>query len=200
VFEAIGPFSGGEKARLALALVVYQRPNLLLLDEPTNHLDLDMRHALETALLGYGGAVVLVTHDRHLISATCDQLLLVADGRCVAFDGDLDDYARWLTTRDKPGASKPEKKNVGLKPDPRKATADARALRDKVGKLDAQLSKLHAQLAQIDERLADPSIYGADKSEALKDLQKEQTTLRARIATVEEDWLKAADELEALGG
>src|SRR6185436_17756490 len=94
----------GEKARLALALVVYQRPNLLLLDEPTNHLDLDMRHALETALLGYAGAGVLVSHDRHLISSTCDSLLLVADAACKAFEGDLSDYAHWLNERDRPTA------------------------------------------------------------------------------------------------
>jgi ATP-binding cassette subfamily F protein 3 len=201
VFEAIEPFSGGEKARLALALVVYQRPNLLLLDEPTNHLDLDMRHALETALLAYTGAVVLVTHDRHLISATCDHLLLVADGRCAEFDGDLDDYARWLTTRDKPAASS-EKKDAGRAMSAkyrRKANADERLLRDKVAKLDAQLSKLHAQLAQLDERLADPAAHAGEKSTDLRSLQKEQSSLRARIAAVEQEWLKAADELEALG-
>src|SRR6185503_7559596 len=151
VFEAVEPFSGGEKARLALALVVYQRPNLLLLDEPTNHLDLDMRHALETALLGYAGAVVLVSHDRHLLSATCDSLLLVADGTCKAFEGDLDDYAKWLNDRDRhPGASRhpgesrgPASLDSGFrrndKKEKRKAAADDRALRAKVEKLDAQL-------------------------------------------------------------
>ncbi|MGH8456044.1 MAG: ABC-F family ATP-binding cassette domain-containing protein, partial [Stenotrophobium sp.] len=94
VYEAVGPFSGGEKARLALALVVYQNPNLLLLDEPTNHLDLDMRRALETALAEFSGAMVLVSHDRHMVSTTCTELWLVAEGRCQSFDGDLDDYAR----------------------------------------------------------------------------------------------------------
>ncbi len=94
--EAIAPFSGGEKARLALALVAYQRPNLLLLDEPTNHLDLEMRQALEMALNDYPGAVVLVSHDRHLVQNVCDTLWRVADGTCAVFDGDLDDYAAWL--------------------------------------------------------------------------------------------------------
>src|SRR5699024_5290595 len=94
--EPVGPFSGGEKARPALARVVYQRPNLLLLDEPTNHLDLDMRHALELALQDYDGAVVLIAHDRHLIDATCTQLWRVSDGAFAPFDGDLDDYASWL--------------------------------------------------------------------------------------------------------
>jgi len=100
VHEAVGVFSGGEKARLALAMVVYQAPNLLLLDEPTNHLDLDMRQALENALLSFDGAVLLVSHDRHLITSTCESLWRVDAGRCDPFDGDLDDYARWLNSRD----------------------------------------------------------------------------------------------------
>ncbi|MDT0498682.1 ATP-binding cassette domain-containing protein [Algiphilus sp. W345] len=100
VYEPVGPFSGGEKARLALAMVVYQSPNLLLLDEPTNHLDLDMRHALETALMSFAGAVMLVSHDRHLITSTCDTLWLVDSGKCTGFDGDLDDYAKWLNSHD----------------------------------------------------------------------------------------------------
>ena len=112
VYEPVGPFSGGEKARLALAMVVYQNPNLLLLDEPTNHLDLDMRHALETALMSYAGAVIVVSHDRHLLTSTCDTLWLVADGRCVPFDGDLDDYAKWLNTRDLNGGKKVSKKSA----------------------------------------------------------------------------------------
>jgi ATP-binding cassette subfamily F protein 3 len=112
VYEPVGPFSGGEKARLALAMVVYQNPNLLLLDEPTNHLDLDMRHALETALMSYAGAVIVVSHDRHLLTSTCDTLWLVADGRCVPFEGDLDDYAKWLNTRDLNGGKKQPKKSA----------------------------------------------------------------------------------------
>jgi ATP-binding cassette subfamily F protein 3 len=106
VYEAVEPFSGGEKARLALAMVVFQSPNLLLLDEPTNHLDLDMRHAMETALMAFAGAVMVVSHDRHLLTSTCETLWLVADGRCKPFEGDLDDYARWLNSRDINGGSK----------------------------------------------------------------------------------------------
>jgi ATP-binding cassette subfamily F protein 3 len=112
VYEAVGPFSGGEKARLALAMVVYQNPNLLLLDEPTNHLDLDMRHALEVALTTFQGAVVVVSHDRHLLTSTCETLWLVADGLCEPFDGDLDDYAKWLNTRDINGGKKVPKKSA----------------------------------------------------------------------------------------
>ncbi|MEK6806703.1 MAG: ATP-binding cassette domain-containing protein [Pseudomonadota bacterium] len=198
VFEPVGPFSGGEKARLALALVVYQRPNLLLLDEPTNHLDLDMRHALETALLSYAGAVVLVTHDRHLISSTCDSLLLVADGKCVEFEGDLDDYAKWLGSRDKTTTGAKATKSGDSPKDRRKAGADERVLKDKVQKLDNQLSHLHAQLIKLDEKLADPALYSSGLSEDAAKLQKQQTDLRKQIASVEKDWLAAADQLEAL--
>jgi ATP-binding cassette, subfamily F, member 3 len=198
VFEAVEPFSGGEKARLALAMVVYQHPNLLLLDEPTNHLDLDMRHALETALTSYAGAVVLVSHDRHLLSATCDELWLVANGRCDNFDGDLDGYANWLATRDKKEPRAKTDAPVSAK-DKRKASADERALRASVAKLDAALSKLHAQLAALDERLADPALYAQAGNAQLKTLQKEQLALRKQIAATEEQWLAAADRLEALG-
>ncbi|EIT68997.1 ABC-F family ATP-binding cassette domain-containing protein [Hydrocarboniphaga effusa] len=114
VYEPVGPFSGGEKARLALAMVVYQSPNLLLLDEPTNHLDLDMRHALEHAMMSFAGAVLVVSHDRHLLTSTCEKFWLIADGRCVDFDGDLDDYAKWLNTRDLNGAAKKPGKRAAV--------------------------------------------------------------------------------------
>jgi ATP-binding cassette subfamily F protein 3 len=210
VFEAVEPFSGGEKARLALALVVYQRPNLLLLDEPTNHLDLDMRHALETALLGYAGAVVLVSHDRHLISATCDSLLLVADMTCKPFEGDLDDYARWLNERDRAPAKDTkldarlrghDENGEGDKPvsakDRRKAGADERALRARVEKLDTQLNRLHVQLTALEARLADPALYAGGRSDEAAKLEREQRELRGRVAKAEEEWLAAADQLEA---
>ena len=197
VFEAVEPFSGGEKARLALALVVYQRPNLLLLDEPTNHLDLDMRHALETALLGYAGAVVLVSHDRHLISSTCDSLLLVADGTCKPFEGDLDDYARWLNDRDKTTTGSSEKPAAVSQKDRRKASADDRALKAKVEKLDSHLNKLHVQLTGLEARLADPELYAKGRSDEVAKLEREQRALRAQVAKAEEEWLAAADQLEA---
>ncbi|HUS23623.1 MAG TPA: ATP-binding cassette domain-containing protein [Candidatus Binatia bacterium] len=200
VFEAIEPFSGGEKARLALALVVYQRPNLLLLDEPTNHLDLDMRHALETALLGYAGAVVLVSHDRHLVSATCDRLLLVAQGACTDFEGDLDDYARWLNERDRspadpsPGPVRGEAKTSSR--ERRKAAADDRALRDKVKKLDAQLNTLHVKLTAVEGKLADPATYANGRSADVAGMERELRELRRQVAAIEQQWLAAADALE----
>jgi ATP-binding cassette subfamily F protein 3 len=201
VFEAVAPFSGGEKARLALALVVYQRPNLLLLDEPTNHLDLDMRHALETALLGYAGAVVLVSHDRHLLSATCDELWLVAQGCCQPFDGDLEDYARWLAERDKPARGVATEAQGSPAKAQRRSAAELRAqrrpLQDAVKKLDAQIGRLNAELAALDARLADPQLYAPGSGTEITRLQQQQSELRQHLTAVEAEWLQAAEKLEA---
>ncbi len=203
--EAIEPFSGGEKARLALALVVYRKPNLLLLDEPTNHLDLDMRHALETALLDYTGAVIVVSHDRHLLSSCCDELWIVADSRCERFDGDLDDYARWLTKRDSGNDSSAEKKSTTRisEKDQRRNAADQRAeirsLRDAIKKLDTQMAKFQKELAGIESKLADPTLYDGTQDEVRKLLQQ-QGELRKKLSAVEGEWLAAADRLEAMGG
>jgi ATP-binding cassette subfamily F protein 3 len=200
VFEAVEPFSGGEKARLALALVVYQRPNLLLLDEPTNHLDLDMRHALELALNGYAGAVVLVSHDRHMIDSTCGSLLLVADGACVPFEGDLDDYAKWLGERDRPARhSRAGGNPIQGKLDARLRGHDGKVqLKAKVEKLDAQLNKLHVQLTTLEGKLADPALYANGRSEQAAQLEREQRALRKQVAEVEAQWLEAADQLESM--
>jgi len=201
-YEAIAPFSGGEKARLALAMVVYQKPNLLLLDEPTNHLDLDMRHALETALMDYAGAVVLVSHDRHLLSSTCDALWLVADGRCQDFDGDLSDYARWLGTRDTTRESAPKNGNRTSAKEERKASADQRVLvrthKDTIKKLDTQMARLQKDLAALDARVADPAMYEASRSGEVAKLLKEQSELKKKLAKTEEEWLAASEQLAAL--
>ncbi len=199
-FEPVGPFSGGEKARLALALVVYQRPNLLLLDEPTNHLDLDMRHALETALADYAGAMILVSHDRHLLNATCDDFWLVAGGACEAYDGDLDDYARLLSSRD---ASAPSRSRAAeTAKDQRRDGAGQRErlrpLRDTVKKLDAQIAKLQKRLTELDARLADPALYASTQAAEIAQLGREQNELKTELATLEEQWLAAAEEIEQL--
>ncbi|MDP1544144.1 MAG: ATP-binding cassette domain-containing protein [Polycyclovorans sp.] len=189
--EAIAPFSGGEKARLALAQVIYQRPALLLLDEPTNHLDLQMREALAMALQDFPGAVVLISHDRHLVESTCDALWRVADGRCEPYDGDLDDYARWLRAqRDGSGGG-------GGKATAGRTQVDTRALRDQVKKLDRQMARLSAELAVLDDRLADPALYAASRRAEAEKLQHEQGQLKARLADVEAAWLDASEALEA---
>jgi ATP-binding cassette subfamily F protein 3 len=212
-FEPVAPFSGGEKARLALALVVYRKPNLLLLDEPTNHLDLDLRHALELALQDYEGALVLVTHDRHLVEATCDSLWRVALGRVEPFDGDLDDYARWLQARereygqsvDRGGGSNtiaadPAAARVSSK-DQRRAAADQRArekpLRDAVKRAEQALAKIERRLAELETTLQDEAWYAAERRAELDGLMQEQATLKQQRGAAEEAWLAASAELEA---
>src|SRR5690242_2993308 len=156
---ATGPvehFSGGEKARLALALIVWQRPNLLLLDEPTNHLDLETREALTVALAQFEGTVVLVSHDRHLLRATTEQLLVVKEGHVEPFDGDLDEYRDAVLQKEKPA------------PAPKKV-AEAKAAKGKnpqsrVKRLEEQMAKLGAKKAALETQLADPAVYqDADK-------------------------------------
>ena len=208
VFEPVGPFSGGEKARLALALLVHDRPNLLLLDEPTNHLDLDLRHALEIALQDYAGALVLVSHDRHLLESSCDSLWRVAGGSVQPFDGDLDDYARWLTQRER---SDPPEASVTATPaasssprlspkEQRRASAEQRArlkdLRDTVQKAETEVQKLNTRITAIEQELQDPTVY-AEHSRAAA-LSREQKDLRRRLEAVEESWLEASAALESM--
>ncbi len=200
VYEPVAPFSGGEKARLALAMVVYQQPNLLLLDEPTNHLDLDMRHALESALLDFKGAVMLVSHDRHLLTSTCDQLWLVANGACQPFDGDLDDYARWLNSRElNPGSgSKARSKRKTTPTRPAQDTESlARPLRDTIKQAETRIARLQRKIDELDTQLADPALYDGDHFEVAR-LTQEQDTLRKTLGEEESTWLNASEELEAL--
>ena len=207
VFEPVGPFSGGEKARLALALVVYGKPNLLLLDEPTNHLDLDLRRALEIALQEYTGALVLVSHDRHLIESTCDSLWRVSNGTVQPFDGDLDDYARWLAQREReyeatvgePGA---EPATAKINPKEQRRAAAARraqeaALRDAVAKAEAEVARLQSRLAGLDKELTDPALHAdAARRSRLIEIQREQKKLRLALQTAEDRWLDASTAME----
>ncbi|MDP3294356.1 MAG: ATP-binding cassette domain-containing protein [Nevskia sp.] len=197
VYENVEPFSGGEKARLALAMVVYQKPNLLLLDEPTNHLDLDMRHALETAMLEFVGAVMVVSHDRHLLTSTCDQLWLVAEGGCRPFVGDLDDYAKWLNSRElNPGSGK--KKDKKPQKSAEEIAAQTKALKDTVRKLDQTMAKLTKDVDTLTVKLADPALYAPDKKWDFTKLQKEQAAAKKKLAETEEEWIAANEQLEAL--
>lgn len=199
VYDAITPFSGGEKARLALALVVYPRPNLLVLDEPTNHLDLDMRYALELALQEFKGAMVLVSHDRHMIASTCNDLWRVADGAVAAFDGDLDEYAAWLKSRRvEPKAGKATSSISALASMSVEAKARARSLRTTISKLEAQMAKVQVQVDKIDARLADPTIYEAGNRPEMQTLQLEHASLKNRLNELEEQWIVASEELENL--
>ncbi len=201
----VEPFSGGEKARLCLALLVYQRPNLILLDEPTNHLDLDMRESLTEALQSFDGAVVLVSHDRHLLNATCDEFWLVANGRVQPFDGDLDDYARWLLQDDGAQKSSDDSSNPqssAARKDRKRIEADQRKLRQpltqRIKQLDEQLAKQQAQLNQVQARLADADIYADANKNELKKLLAEQAQLQQSLQTLEEEWLEKSEALEVM--
>ncbi|WP_110647898.1 ATP-binding cassette domain-containing protein [Salinicola peritrichatus] len=206
VFGDVSRFSGGEKARLALALVAWEKPNLLLLDEPTNHLDLDMREALAEALAGYEGAVIIVSHDRHLLRASVDDFWRVAEGRVVPFDGDLDDYHQWLKSRetDLKREARQEKRPLdgGDRKAARRAAAERREqmkpLRKRRDAAEQALEKAQAALAALETRLADPGVYDAERKNELTRLVREQGALQAEVERLEGEWLAAEEALEAL--
>jgi ATP-binding cassette subfamily F protein 3 len=195
VFEAIGPFSGGEKARLVLALLTYLRPNLLLLDEPTNHLDLEMRQALALALQDYAGGVVMVSHDRHLLRTVIDEFCIVADGRCEPFDGDLEDYARWAAANPKEADEKPAKAG---KPKPAGTPQRNRgpALKAELAKLEKRLTTLQEQLRDVEQQLSSADIYEAANKARLRELLDRQAQLKRELDTVETAWMESAEQLQ----
>jgi len=188
--SAIEHFSGGEKARLALALIVWQRPNLLLLDEPTNHLDLETREALAVALAQFEGTLVLVSHDRHLLRATTEQLLIVADGAVSPFDGDLDDYRDSLLNR-APQAAPAPKKPAKPKPVSRKP------LEARIRRLEELMARLAAQRADIEARLGDPAIYADERKGELEALLLDQAYVGKELAQLEAEWLEKQAALES---
>lgn len=200
-------FSGGEKARLALAIIVWQRPNVLLLDEPTNHLDLEMCHALTSALQNFEGAMILVSHDRHLLRNTVDEFLLVDSGQAQPFDGSLEDYRHWLLNRDKSAPSENEAAASDSVPlvDKKQARQQAAARRaqlapltSKLKKLEQAMQKLAEQLTRIEEQLTDTDLYDESNKDKLKKLLSEQATLREQNDATEEQWLTIQEELDAL--
>src|SRR5262245_4084926 len=188
--DTIEHFSGGEKARLALALIVWQRPNLLLLDEPTNHLDLETREALAVALAQFEGTLILVSHDRHLLRATTEQLLIVADGAVRPFDGDLDDYRESLLNRQAEPAVAPKPKPTKARPVSRKP------LEARIRRLEELMARLNAQKSDIDARLGDPAIYAQERQDDLKALLVEQAYVGKELAQLETEWLEKQAALE----
>jgi ATP-binding cassette subfamily F protein 3 len=213
VFEPVAPFSGGEKARLVLALLAYQRPNLLLLDEPTNHLDLEMRQALAVALQEYEGAVVLVSHDRHLLRVVADELLLVHHGAVASFDGDLEDYARWLASGAplpgapalppaKPPPEGPRAVPGRLRQQRKRQQAQQRAvlgpLRAALAEQERELERLVATRTQIERELARAAAPLPSERKRLKELSQQQAQLSELIRGLESAWMQAAAHLEAL--
>lgn len=205
-FESVDGFSGGERARLALALIAWDKPNLLLLDEPTNHLDLDMREALADALAEFDGALVLVSHDRHLLGMVSDSFWRVADGTVEPFDGDLDDYAKWLRSRG--SAAKKAKNKENAKPVERVETPDERrtrtaaerdsdkANRQRVKKIETRIATLEGELTALEAKLADPQTYNGPTTEMMR-LGQRQSELRSEKETLEVEWLALYEQLEA---
>lgn len=204
VFAPILHFSGGEKSRLALALLVWQRPNLLLLDEPTNHLDLEMRQALSIALQEYEGAMVLVSHDRFLVRTTTDNLLLAADGNVSPFEGDVDDYQTWLIQYRKQhalDATQDDKGQVSRKTQRQQDAKQREALRpllQKINQLEKELDKLQNEFADIQITLADPTIYEANNKATLQKQLLAEANVKTQLVQVEENWLQACDERDQL--
>lgn len=206
VNEVVGIFSGGEKARLVLAMLVFQRPNLLLLDEPTNHLDLEMRTALSIAIQDYVGAVVMVSHDRHMLRSVCDRLLIVANHCVEPFDGDLDDYGNWLQqqrTEQRAQANplgRDDSNSVQNKKQRRQQEAERRKrlqpLTNRLKKLEQQMETLHQQLADVEGKLADVEIYQESKKASLKELLSLQSELKLQSEQTEMEWLEISEELE----
>jgi ATP-binding cassette subfamily F protein 3 len=203
VFMPSEPFSGGEKSRLALALLVYQRPNLLLLDEPTNHLDLEMRQALVVALQDFAGAMVIVSHDRHLLRVSADTLLLVHDGGVSEFGGGLDDYPDWLAEQNRrrhPRVSGNGNDGaIDRKTRKRREAAQRQLLAPLVKRMrscDQELDALQSEKSRLEALLADPSIYEQGNSDALRDLLAEQAQNRALLKAAESRWLEACEDLE----
>ena len=198
---AITPFSGGEKARLVLALLIYQRPNLLLLDEPTNHLDLEMRHALNLALQDFEGALVVVSHDRYLLRTVADDFWLVADGRADRFDGDLEDYRKLLGIRRSASNNQDTPKSSASRKDQRKLGADRRqqlrTFQQALKKAEAELEKLGKASATIETQLADPAIYEPANKGRLQLLLQDKTRTKRKIEQAESVWLEASELLES---
>jgi len=204
----VAPFSGGEKSRLVLAMLVYQRPNLLLLDEPTNHLDLEMRQALATALQDFEGAMVLVSHDRHLLRVSCDQLLLVDQGSVSPFPDSLDEYPQWLAERQRAARPVPQESSwgehtAGARKERKRLEAEQRRqlepLRKRLAAAEQELDSLHRRQAQLEQSLADPDAYQASNKDRLKAVLAEKAEVDRLTAEAELRWLAAAEAMEEAG-
>ncbi|MEQ4937584.1 ABC transporter ATP-binding protein [Proteus terrae] len=214
VTDACGQFSGGEKARLVLSLLVWQRPNLLLMDEPTNHLDLDMRQALTQALISFEGAIVVVSHDRHLLRSTTDDLYLVHDGQVEPFDGDLDDYQQWLVdqNRQETQANKSQQDNDNIttttnlsaqdKKEQKRKEAEFRQqtqpLRKKLTTLESKMDKLSQELSDIETVLSDSGIYDTSRKNELSDCLNRQSVAKSALEEVEMEWMELQETLEEM--
>lgn len=209
VKSPIAPFSGGEKARLALALIVWQRPNLLLLDEPTNHLDLETREALTEALAQFDGTLILVSHDRHLLRATTDEFLIVADGNLSSFDGDLDDYRDWLfkTKADSNAAANPPSLTANQASDRKeqkrneaqerqRVSNQRKPLEKRLQKIELEMSDIQKNKLTIETALSDSTIYDSERKDELKQVLDAEAMIKQKLDKLEAEWLEIQQALE----
>ncbi|MGB5604242.1 MAG: ATP-binding cassette domain-containing protein, partial [Gammaproteobacteria bacterium] len=208
--EPVGPFSGGEKSRLVLAMLVHQRPNLLLLDEPTNHLDLEMRQALAVALQDFSGAMLIVSHDRHLLRVSCDRLMLVHDSQVDDFTLSLDDYPRWLSDQNRQTAANStdivktddSMNSAVCRKDRKRLQAKQRErlqpLRKRISEAETKLDALHSTQTELDRKLADPEIYSEENKRKLQDCLREKARVDKQCVAIESEWILASEELDEL--
>jgi ATP-binding cassette subfamily F protein 3 len=208
--EPVAPLSGGEKARLALALLIWRRPSMLLLDEPTNHLDLEMRHALTLALQGYQGALIVVSHDRHLLRTTTDEFALVAGGRVAPFEGDMDDYRSWLKDHQRLDAvSGVKPRTVGVAADRRQRkrreaerrgelALKRRPLENRIRDLEKAIERFQSEKLETETLLAAPDLYEESNKLRLKELLLRQGEVSRELEQAEEEWLSLHEQLEAI--
>lgn len=199
VSQSVSTLSGGEKARLALSIIAYQKPNLLLLDEPTNHLDMDMCQALTVALQEFSGAIVLISHDRHLLANTVNEFLLIEDGRVQRFEGDLSDYKTKIFSKNTDVEKNAEKKHQNAQPDKAKVPdhKTARQLRTRIRTIEQQMDRLQRKLREIETALSDPNIYTQEQGSSVQQLLKDQMELQTQINNRETEWLEITQTLEA---
>jgi len=202
VLEKVSSFSGGEKSRLALALIVWQQPNLLLLDEPTNHLDLDMRQALSMALQEYEGAMIIVSHDRFLVRTTVDQLLLVANKGVTDFTGDLEEYEKWLIDfrrqRSTPLVEKKEESRVAQRQLDIQQRELRKPLMQRVKQLDQMLEQLEKKATEYELKLTDNTLYEVGNKLKLSQILQERKEVLSRLEEVEAEWLQVSEKLEQI--
>ena len=190
--DVIKNFSGGEKARLALAIIAFQKPNLLLMDEPTNHLDMDMRQALTVALQDFSGAIVLISHDRHLLANTVDEFLIINEGKIERFNGDLLDYRKMILQGPYKESSKSKKDNE----DRVKDRKDLKKIKTQILAIEKTLKRLNRKLAETQEYLNSPELYNDSSKRNLHDLLRDQLNLDTEIKSTEQEWLELNEELE----
>jgi ATP-binding cassette subfamily F protein 3 len=198
VKDPIHLFSGGEKARLAFAIISYQKPNILLMDEPTNHLDMEMRHALTIALQAFKGAILLISHDRHLLNSSVDHFYLVDNGGVDIFNGDLDDYKNYILDIKSTGIKETKKKSKTSKEDRDDNTKLLKSLSTDISKLEKRLLRLNAKLEEANLKLADPNLYKDDSADNLQDLIRNQLELSNEVELADQQWMDKVTQLESL--